>query len=291
MRLDVSALTAVVAALAGGLRAAGVRRGDVVAWQAPNWWEVVVLYRACWRLGAVAGPIHHLAGPTDVERMLAILQPKVFLPTGDVRGTSARLSALVEGGEPVRDSAARPSDIGVVLFTSGSTGGPKAALHTQRGLAYKARVMVDAHQLCPDDSVLMPAPLAHISGLLNAVLLPGVLPMRAQVMPRWEPDAAVDVIARERSDVHDRAADLLRRAHGRGVVLARPRREPAARVERRSRRHALFRRRGHRAARCRGQADVRVDRGADDHDEHAARQRRARVARPMDGRPVRRGCA
>jgi cyclohexanecarboxylate-CoA ligase len=199
VRLDASALTAVVAALAGGLRAAGVRRGDVVAWQAPNWWEVVVLYRACWRLGAVAGPIHHLAGPTDVERMLEILQPKVYLPLDDVRGTGARLSALLEGSEPVRDSAARPSDIGVVLFTSGSTGGPKAALHTQRGLAYKARVMIDAHQLCPDDSVLMPAPLAHISGLLNAVLLPGVLPMRAQVMPRWEPDAAVEVIARERT--------------------------------------------------------------------------------------------
>jgi cyclohexanecarboxylate-CoA ligase len=199
VRLDGAALTAVVASLAGGLRAAGVRRGDVVAWQAPNWWEVVVLYRACWRLGAVAGPIHHLAGPSDVEHMLSILQPKVFLSLDDVRGTSARLTALIERGQPVHDSAARPADIGVVLFTSGSTRGPKAALHTQRGLAYKARVMVDAHQLSPDDSVLMPAPLAHISGLLNAVLLPGVLPMRAQVMPRWDPDAAVEVIARERA--------------------------------------------------------------------------------------------
>jgi cyclohexanecarboxylate-CoA ligase len=44
----------------------------------------------------------------------------------------------------------------------------------------------------------MPAPLAHISGLLNAVLLPGVLPFRAQVMPRWEPDAAIECIERER---------------------------------------------------------------------------------------------
>jgi acyl-CoA synthetase (AMP-forming)/AMP-acid ligase II len=198
VRLDGLALDAATGALAGGLRQAGVRRGDVVAWQAPNWWEVVVLYRACWRLGAVAGPIHHLAGRSDVEHMLEALAPRIFLTTGDVRGPGARFAALTEHQPPVTRSAARPSDIGVVLFTSGSTGGPKAAMHTQRGMAYKARVMADTHRLTPDDSVLMPAPLAHISGLLNAVLVAGVLGMRSQVMPRWDPDHAVELIERER---------------------------------------------------------------------------------------------
>jgi cyclohexanecarboxylate-CoA ligase len=197
VRLDGAALNDTVARLAGALRAEGVRRGDVVSWQAPNWWEAVVLYRACWRLGAIAGPIHHLAGTTDVDRMLGILDPRVHLPTEDVRGEGARLARLLESGTPLTTSSARPSDVGVVLFTSGSTGGPKAALHTQRGLAYKARVMAAAHRLTPADSVLMPAPLAHISGLLNAVLLPGVLPFRAQVMPRWDPEAAVELIERE----------------------------------------------------------------------------------------------
>ena len=200
VRLTGHELDACVGALAGGLRAAGVRRGDVVAWQAPNWYEVVLLYRACWRLGAIAGPIHHLAGPADVERMLAVLEPKVWLPRDDVRGPGARFERLLDDttGAAVTDSAARPSDLAVVLFTSGSSGSPKAALHTQRGLAYKARVMIDVHRLKPRDAVLMPAPLAHISGLLNAVLIPGVLPMRAHLMDRWVPEHAVDVIARER---------------------------------------------------------------------------------------------
>jgi cyclohexanecarboxylate-CoA ligase len=198
VRLDGGGLDDAVSRLAGALRHEGVRRGDVVAWQAPNWWEAVVLYRACWRLGAIAGPIHHLAGPGDVDRMLGILDPRVYLPTADVRGAGARFTRLLDAGAPFTTSAARPSDIGVVLFTSGSTGGPKAALHTQRALAYKARVMANAHQLTSDDSVFMPAPLAHISGLLNAVLLPGVLPFRAQVMPRWDPNAAIEVIERER---------------------------------------------------------------------------------------------
>jgi acyl-CoA synthetase (AMP-forming)/AMP-acid ligase II len=198
VRLDGNALEAMVAALAGGLRAAGVRRRDVVAWQSPNWHEAVLLYRASWRLGAIAGPVHHQAGAREVERMLAALDPRVWLPSEEVRGASARFSKLLEAGAPVRRSAARPSDVAVALFTSGSTGEPKAALHTQRGLAYKASVMIEAHELTPHDSILMPAPLAHVSGLLNAVLIPGLLPMRAVLMAKWSPQEALDTIERER---------------------------------------------------------------------------------------------
>jgi cyclohexanecarboxylate-CoA ligase len=198
IRLDGRVLESMVAALAGGIRAGGVRRRDVVAWQAPNWHEAVLLYRACWRLGAIAAPIHHQAGPADVDRMLAALDPRVWLPTDEVRGASARFSKLLEAGAPVTRSAARPSDLAVALFTSGSTGEPKAALHTQRGLVYKARVMIRAHELTPHDSILMPAPLAHVSGLLNAVLIPGVLPMRAVLMAKWSPQVALDAIERER---------------------------------------------------------------------------------------------
>jgi cyclohexanecarboxylate-CoA ligase len=194
-RLTGHELNARIGALAGGLRAEGVRRGDVVAWQAPNWHEVVLLYRACWRLGAIAAPIHHLAGPADVDRMLAMLDARVWLPRDEIRGD--RFTGLL-AAEPVTRSTARPSDLAVALFTSGSTGHPKAALHTQRGLAYKARVMAAAHGLTPDDAVLMPAPLAHISGLLNAVLAPGASGMTSHLMERWDPERALDAITRER---------------------------------------------------------------------------------------------
>jgi cyclohexanecarboxylate-CoA ligase len=198
LRLDGPALEARVASLAGGLRAAGIRRRDVVAWQSPNWHEAVLLYRACWRLGAIAAPIHHQAGPADVDRMLGALDARVWLPPDEVRGPSARLAKLLEAGTPVTRSAAQPSDLAVALFTSGSSGAPKAALHTQRGLAYKAQVMIRAHELAPDDSILMPAPLAHVSGLLNAVLVAGALPMRASLMAKWSPEDALATIERER---------------------------------------------------------------------------------------------
>jgi acyl-CoA synthetase (AMP-forming)/AMP-acid ligase II len=197
-RLDGAAVRARVAALAGGLREVGVRRGSVVAWQLPNWHEAVLLYRACWRLGAIAAPLHHQAGARDVERMLDVLDAKLVLSADDVRGSDRRRFGQLSDGQPVTRSAARASDLAVALFTSGSTGEPKAALHTQRGLAYKGRVMAEAHALRASDTILMPAPLAHISGLLNAVLVPGLVPMPAVLMDRWSPDGALDVIERER---------------------------------------------------------------------------------------------
>ncbi|MBV8236896.1 MAG: AMP-binding protein, partial [Acidimicrobiia bacterium] len=123
-----------IASVAGGLRARGVRRGDPVAWQLRNVDEAVMLYRACWRLGAVAVPVHHSMGTADVAAALAQVEPRVTLTApADVDGL-VRLAPPVTAAQ----SAARPADLAVALFTSGSTGTPKAVLHTQRGLAYKA---------------------------------------------------------------------------------------------------------------------------------------------------------
>lgn len=207
-RLDGPDLLRLTAALAGALRARGVRRGDAVAWQFPNWHEAVLLYRACWRLGAVAAPLHHLAGETEVAALLARVEPAVVLAGAEVpaasqhgavivRGREDRFTALLEEGEAVTAAAARPDDLAVVLFTSGSTGEPKGALHTHRGLAYKARLMAETHRLEPTDSTLMPAPLAHVSGLLNAVLIPGVIPIKAVLMDRWDPERGLSLIGSE----------------------------------------------------------------------------------------------
>ncbi|MGZ4691347.1 MAG: class I adenylate-forming enzyme family protein [Acidimicrobiia bacterium] len=177
-----------VARAAGGLRALGVRRGDVVAWQLPNGPDAVLLYRACWRLGAIAGPIHHQAGSAEVARMLEALAPKVVVEPG---GTAPL-------AEPFTASMARPSDLAVALFTGGSTGVPKRVLHTHRGLSHKATTMVRVHGLDRRDAVLMPAPLAHVSGLLNGVLVPGAAGMRSVPMARWDPERALEIIETER---------------------------------------------------------------------------------------------
>jgi len=193
--IDAGALDAAAATAAGGLRSLGVRRGDVVAWQLPNWWEAIVLFHACWRSGAVAAPIHHQVGASEVARMVEDLDPAVTLSAPGlplaglvdaigVRTGDPRFDALL-AGSPTRVRP-RGSDVAVVLFTSGSTGYPKAVLHSHRGLAYKASSMVAAHGLTADDVALMPSPLAHVSGLLNSVLVPGHAAMTVVLMEKWD---------------------------------------------------------------------------------------------------------
>lgn len=206
MRLGSDELEARVSTLAGRLRASGVRRGDAVAWQLPNGVCAVVLYRACWRIGAVAAPVHHRMGPTEVGAALDQVDPVVVVaskgspaaegPGAVVLGGGSDLSELDEmlpGGAsvPLGSSAARGTDLAVALFTSGSTGVPKAALHTHRALGYKASLMIGVHGLGRSDAVLMPAPLAHVSGLLNGVLIPGVAGIPSALMAAWDPEEAL----------------------------------------------------------------------------------------------------
>ena len=178
-----------VAEVTGGLASRGVRSGDTVAWQIANGWAAIALFRACWRLGAVAAPIHQLAGAADRDRMLARLTPAVFV------ADEARLPV----GRPLRSAPAPvdPASVALALGTSGSTGTPKVALHTHRGLVHKARTMTAVHGLTSDDAILLPAPLAHVSGLLNGVLL-ACSGMRVIPMARWSPTEALALVARHR---------------------------------------------------------------------------------------------
>lgn len=218
------ALAAAVDAAAGRLRRAGVRRGDAVAWQLPNGLAATLLFRACWRLGAVAVPLHHAAGAPDVAACLAQVGPRLVLgapgsaaadlPGAVVLGPGGTAPSApapapdraadpldpLPGAEPVGagETAARPADLALVIFTSGSTGRPKAVLHTQRGLAWKTVSMARAHGLVSADVVLAAAPMSHVSGLLSGVLLPAAVGMASVPMGRWDPERALDLVEGER---------------------------------------------------------------------------------------------
>lgn len=201
--LGADALDAAVTTRASEMESLGVRGGEAVAWQLPNCTESVVMYRACWEMGAVAAPMHHLAGRSDLEAMLSSLSPVAFLATdGHLERRGDRREGADEGlvdhpAAPARMPTS-PADIAVVLHTSGTSGRPKGVMHTHRALAYKARSMAQIHGLGPSDAVLMPAPLAHVSGLLNGILVPAAANMRTVLMARWDPGEALGLIESER---------------------------------------------------------------------------------------------
>ena len=199
-RLSASQADALVAAVAGGLRERGVTRGDAVAWQVPNSLAAAVLTRACWRMGAVAAPLLHSFGSGDVEAALGQIDPALVVELAPDAISDPAVLADTLGGAPLPagTGASRPCDVALVLFTSGSTGVPKAVLHTHRGLSWKATLMAQVHGLGPADAVLMPAPMAHISGLLNGVLVPGAAGLRSVLVRRFDPEQALALVARER---------------------------------------------------------------------------------------------
>jgi cyclohexanecarboxylate-CoA ligase len=145
--------------------AAQLPAGDYHSFVAASTAETIITFLACWRAGAVAAPLH--ARLTGREQ-------------DDLR---TRIAGLP-----------REPDLGVVLATSGSSGRPKLVRHTSAALAYKAQLMADVHALTDTDVVLMPAPLAHVSGLLNGILLPGAARMTVVLMERWSATDALDLI-------------------------------------------------------------------------------------------------
>jgi len=75
-----------VDAAAAGLLELGVRPGDVVSFQIPNWIEWVVVHYAATRIGAVSNPLIPIYREREVGFMVALAQSRVIVVPGEFRG-------------------------------------------------------------------------------------------------------------------------------------------------------------------------------------------------------------
>src|SRR5579863_8453393 len=99
-RFDGRSFEKLVSDLASRMLGAGIRRHEVVAWQLPNCTSSLLLYWACWRIGAIAAPLHRRLGMSEVTSALDQVSPSVVLaaeglPAADLAGARplpARLS-------------------------------------------------------------------------------------------------------------------------------------------------------------------------------------------------------
>jgi len=218
-RLSFGELSARSNSFANALRKLGVRRGDRVALLLPQCFETAVAHVAIYKLGAIAVPLALLFGIEAIEYRLHTAGAKAIVTNAagsaklaKVSGRLPELEVVVSidgaagdghdfhklvadqaGGFTAEDTLA--DDPAMMIFTSGTTGPPKGALHGQRVLLGHLPGVQMHHEFLPqpDDLLWTPADWAWAGGLLN-VLLPGLylgVPVVAGRFEKFDPEAAL----------------------------------------------------------------------------------------------------
>ncbi len=211
----------------------GVRRGDRVAIAMRNYPEWIVAFVAITSIGAISVSMN--AWWTEDELDFALQDSGSTVLVADesrarLAGASAarlgcrivvvRASAPVEGadrwedvvmtGSPLPDVAVGPDDDATILYTSGTTGRPKGAVSTNRAvvnalMGFAARTAVNALVNPPEDGVepplggaILAVPLFHVTGCVAVMLGSLVGGRKLAIMYKWDPEAALQLIERER---------------------------------------------------------------------------------------------
>ena len=182
---------------AAALGALGVGAGERVLVRSARSPELIILYVACLRLGALFVPVNPQGTAAELEHVLRDAQPALaVLAPGEhaalaplAAACGARTATLGAGNEGTLPGSARapgprtvtarahaPGDLAAIVYTSGTTGRPKGAMLTRGNLASNAAVLARAWRFTGEDLLLHVLPLYHVHGLfvaLNTTLAAG----------------------------------------------------------------------------------------------------------------------
>ena len=177
------------------LMALGVKRGDRVALFMKNRVELVQLYFACFRIGAIAVPVNTRYTTPEAEYALGQSGSKVLIcssdlysvaePIGETMDTLEHLLVLDDSGiqyatswqkivDDIRDIRKFPeldaTDPVVIIYTSGSTGKPKGAVHTQFSMDHHIQNKTNTLEIKSDEISLAGTQISHIAGFAGLML-------------------------------------------------------------------------------------------------------------------------
>jgi long-chain acyl-CoA synthetase len=172
------------------LESHGIGKSDAVSLLMPNSAEYVIAYFACWKLGAIAGPINSLLKAHETEFVISDSEAKALLVHSDflpaiesIRKDLSTLQVVIQ----FDDEAAATKDFiddlsissstnlsvsdinldseAIIIYTSGTTGKPKGCLLTHGNLIANARQISEWLGFTKDDRLLSVMPLFHMNAV------------------------------------------------------------------------------------------------------------------------------
>ena len=166
------------------LIALGIKRGNTVSLLLPNSAEYLIAYFACWRIGAIAGPVNSLLKAHELTYVISNSEARVvlvnseFLPLIDPLRPQLEGKATIvqfdceadstidfEGAELVEVSEVSPDNEAIIIYTSGTTGRPKGCLLTHKNLVANARQITEWLGFTESDRLLSIMPLFHMNAV------------------------------------------------------------------------------------------------------------------------------
>jgi fatty-acyl-CoA synthase len=183
----------------------GVRAGDRVAWLGAADPSQIILLFALARLGAMLLPLNFRLAPPEWDAQLIQCAPRVLVhdaffaePARDLarrHGIACHAAGEVEqgAGDAAPNNARNDAPI-LLVFTSGTTGAAKAAVHTQANLTANMRIAAQVQAIEPSDVIATMLPLFHVGGLCIQTLPALGRGAHVVLLPRFTPDTAFDAI-------------------------------------------------------------------------------------------------
>ena len=208
--------------LAAWFMARGLKPGDVISFQLPNWNEVSVIALAARMCGLVINPIPPIYRESELAYILADCGSKlIFVPgkfrkcdhTAMIEGLRGQLPRLKDvvvvrnlgplrfedliTGAPAADSelpAIDPASVIIAMYTSGTTGRPKCVLHSHYTYGHRVNAMAVAYGMSKADVTFMPSPVTHITGAIWAFDMPWIAGNTSVLMDVWSPEEGIACI-------------------------------------------------------------------------------------------------
>ena len=202
--VTVGELIALSRARSGQFIAQGVRPGDRVIIARPNVMEFVVDYLAVRLCAGVLADLPWGSG-TTITGLAEILDARVVVLAEDLVGDSPIFDRLGDRrfrpDEPAADGPEVPiaksgDDLAWLACTSGTTGTPKAAMHTGATWQRQTEVFAEHFRLTREDPILVSSPVGHAVALLFGVRMALRLGSAMVLVSRWRAETAVELIDR-----------------------------------------------------------------------------------------------